>query len=112
MTRTPTGSTGSPSGGGYESGFDLDDADLDPELSVAYDGGLQAVAAGGRVAGFRAPGATATPADVDSPFLGLFKRGEPGAPPATEPKRNGFGRHQQPDLPTIDPLQLPATHPD
>ncbi|MET7398449.1 ATP-binding protein [Dactylosporangium sp. NPDC005572] len=67
--------------GGYADRPDLDD---DAAQSTDYDGGLRAVAEGGRVAMFRGTGSNGTvrggrPADVDSPFLGLFDE-RTGAP--------------------------------
>src|SRR3569833_4670292 len=69
----------------------------DPAQSVDYDGGLRSGAEGGRVAVFRGTGRGpaaelpsgqtrgAPPADVDSPFLGLFHE-PPPAPPAQPPQ--------------------------
>jgi hypothetical protein len=101
---------------GYHAGLD---GDADTVQSEDYDGGLQAAADHGRVAVFQHPGArpagSAMP-EVDSPFLGLFKRGEPGAPPA----RKHNGRPPVPQSPAppptqpqhvvIDPLELPPLH--
>ena len=90
--------------------------DDEAALSVDYDGGLQAAADDGRVAVFHGPEGrptvTATPPEVDSPFLGLFKRGEPGGPSGRP--RNGWrsGPPEHPVEPTIDPLQLPPLHDD
>ncbi|GAA0918873.1 ATP-binding protein [Virgisporangium aurantiacum] len=87
-------------------------------FSVDYDGGLQAAADDGRVAVFHGPegrpAAPTNPPDVDSPFLGLFKRGEPGGTPA-RPRNGrdeaGWWTGTDPSgLPTIDPLQLPPLH--
>jgi len=121
MTRTPP-HVGPPHPGGHHGGVAGSGESTwdDPELGyedepTAYDGGLQAAADGGRVAVFHGPGAQpqgmSAPAEVDSPFLGLFTRGEPGAPPA----RRGNGHPRQApaaraEMPTIDPLQLPPLH--
>ncbi|MGI5246900.1 ATP-binding protein [Dactylosporangium sp. CA-139066] len=61
--------------GGYQDRPDVDD---DAAQSTDYDGGLRAVAEGGRVAMFRGTGPSERPVsgqpapDVDSPFMGLF----------------------------------------
>ncbi|WP_444546010.1 ATP-binding protein [Virgisporangium aliadipatigenens] len=100
--------------GSGESTWDEPESGYEDE-PTDYDGGLQAVADGGRVAIFHGPGAQpqgmSAPAEVDSPFLGLFTRGEPGAPPAR--RSNGHPRQApaaRTEMPTIDPLQLPPLH--
>jgi len=85
-------------------------------LSVDYDGGLQAAADDGRVAVFHGPegrpAAPTNPPEVDSPFLGLFKRGEPGGTPA-HPRNGrdeaGWWTGTDPSgLPTIPPGVIPS----
>src|SRR5258707_15871043 len=80
--------------GGYQDRADIDD---DSAQSTDYDGGLQAVAEGGRVAMFRGTGPAGhqapaerpvsgqPAADVDSPFLGLFDEGPRDPPRALQP---------------------------
>jgi hypothetical protein len=104
-------------GGRYDAGVGGED---EASLSVDYDGGLQAAAEVGQVAVFHGPATphdpSGAPAEVDSPFLGLFKRGEPGAPPVPMVS-NGYAHPAQktagnawPDVPAIDPLRLHPRH--
>src|SRR5689334_4561860 len=87
---------------------DLTGVDDDTGHSVDYDGGLQAVAEGGRIAVLHGHGTGNTdrpstsaqkqpPPDIDSPFLGLVGSDAPAPHSDTQATHSGANGHQ-PDV--------------